>query len=478
MWLGAARSSRALALAVALLAMLATGGLAPASTLRAAAPGLMYIQASCAPVSTSPSASAPLITQLLGGTDVSLVGTSAGWSHIRFWSGLDGYIPAARLGPRPPARAEQGDCTLPGVADAKVDILPSDPGPFALTASGATTDPATLYAWPAVSAQPLAGLAAGAAVTISQWASDPGGRPWYHATTAAGDGWLWAGDVRLAEPDPGTYVVNGKPVWAPVAGKGMWFTNYFTRHADVTQLVAAAKGAGLTHLYAEVAITRFGFYAPISLDRLLPAAHAQGIAVIAWVYPTLDNVAEDIRMTMRVARYTAPSGDQPDGLATDIEVVMDSGSVYTYGQVLRGLLGPDELMVNSAMHPLTHPEYPYAAIAASWNVMAPMDYWHSRRSHTYTAADVARFETVSVVTIRAAMLAAGVSSLIPIEELGQMYDMYSGDGAGTGHNPTGAEITADLQTARALGCIGASYFEWQTATQEQWQALRAFVWPV
>ncbi len=57
-----------------------------------------------------------------------------------------------------------------------------------------------------------------------------------------------------------------------------------------------------------------------------------------------------------------------------------------------------------------------------------------------------------------------------------MYDMYSDDGAGTAHNPSGAEITADLQTARALGCIGASYFEWQTATQAQWQALSAYAW--
>ena len=105
-----------------------------------------------------------------------------------------------------------------------------------------------------------------------------------------------------------------------------------------------------------------------------------------------------------------------------------------------------------------------------------MDYWHSRYSHTYTAQDVTRFVTTSVVTIRAAMQAAGVAHPIPIEELGQMYDMYSQDGAGVGHNPTGAEITADLAAARSLGCIGASYFEWQTATQSQWDALAAFQW--
>jgi hypothetical protein len=477
---GVARILRAMTLALALVVTLALGAQPNAipNAFAASQPGLVYTQAPCAPVSTAPNASAPLITQLLGGTDVMLLGAASGWSHIRIWGGVDGYIPASALAARPPARASEGDCSFPGVPQPKVDILPHDPGPFPLTASGATNGPTTLYSWPSQSAIPVAGLAAGAPVSISQWGSDEVGRPWYHVTASAGSGWIWAGDVRLAQPDPATHTVKGKPVWAPAAGKGMWFTNYFTRHTDVTKLVAAAKAAGLTHLYAEVAITRYGFYAPVSLDRLLPAAHAQGIAVIAWVYPTLENVADDIRMSVRVANYVTPTGDRPDGLATDIEEVMDSGSAYTYGQVLRGLLGPDELMVNSAMHPFTHASYPYAAIAASWNVMAPMDYWHSSAHRAYTAADVARFVSVSVVTIRAAMLAAGVSSPIPVEELGQMYDMYSDDGAGTAHNPSGAEITADLATARALGCIGASYFEWQTATQTQWQALSAFAWSV
>lgn len=475
---GFARLCRIVALALALVPALALGGQSGgvARAYAASASGLAYTRAPCASVSTAPNTTAPLITQLLGGTDVTLLSTTAGWSHVRIWGNTDGYIPASALTATPPSHASEGDCSFPGVPDPKVNILPHNPGPFPLTASGATNGPATLYAWPSQSAAPVAGLAASAAVSINQWASDTDGRPWYHITTPAGVGWVWAGNIRLAQPNPATHKVNGKPVWAPAAGKGMWFTNYFTRHADVTKLVTAAKAAGLTHLYAEVAITRYGFYAPISLDRLLPAAHAQGIAVIAWVYPTLTNVADDIRMSVSVAQYVTPTGDRPDGLATDIEEVTDSGSVYSYGQLLRALLGPDELMVNSAMHPFTHADYPYAAIAASWNVMAPMNYWHSSAHHGYTAADVVRFVTISVVTIRAAMLAAGVSSPIPVEELGQMYDMYSDDGAGTAHNPTGAEITADLAAARALGCIGASYFEWQTATQAQWQALSSYAW--
>lgn len=488
-WLSAfARASRLLLVLAAVCGAL-TALAAPALAARqrratsagpadsAASTTLVFTQAPCAPVHTAPSASSPLITQLLGGTDVTLLGAVAGgWSHIRIWSHTSGYIPSVLLGKTPPATASEGDCTFPGVVDAKPDVLPRNSGPFKLSATAVTIAPSTLYAWPGANSAPLSGLPAGAALSISQWAGDASGQPWYYATTSAGAGWIWSGAARLDEPDPATHLVNGRPVWAGVAGKGMWFTNYLTRHADLTKLVADAKAAGVTHIYAEVAISRYGFYAPLSLDRLLPVAHAQGITVIAWVYPTLSNVAADARMTMRVASYRTPRGDHADGIATDVEEVIDSASVYSYGQLLRGLLGPDTLLVDCALHPFTHAGYPYASVAASWNVLAPMDYWHSRYSHTYTAQDVTTFVTTSVVTVRAAMQAAGVAHPIPIEELGQMYDMYSEDGAGVGHNPTGAEITADLAVAKSLGCIGASYFEWQTATQSQWTALAAFQW--
>ncbi len=474
-----ARVSVALATLLALAAsLLWLGG--PAWAARQASTvttTLAFTQAPCAPVHVAPSASSPLITQLLGGTDVSLLDTrTSGWSHVRIWSHTEGYLPNTALGAKPPAVASEGDCVFPGVADPKPDALPANDGPFPLTAQAQTLAPTMLYAWPDSAATPQAGMASGAPLTISQWASDGSGQPWYLAHGSAGAGWVESATVRLETPDPATQLVNGKPVWSGAAGKGMWFTNYLTRHSDLTKLMADAKAAGVTHVYAEVAISQFGFYAPLSLDRLLPAAHAQGIAVIAWVYPTLTNVAADVRMTQQVASYRTPGGDHADGIATDIEEVTNSASVYSYGQLLRGLLGPDMLLVDAALHPFTHAGYPYAAVAASWNVIAPMNYWHSRHTGNYAAQDVTSFVSSSIVTIRAAMQVDGVAHSIPIEELGQMYDMYSQDGAGVGHNPSGAEITADLATAKSLGCIGASYFEWQTATQSQWDALSAFHW--
>ncbi len=201
---GFARIRRAVTLALALVVTLALGGQHAAAPRAFAATqaGLAYTQAPCAPVSTAPKSTAPLITQLLGGTDVTLLGAASGWSHVRIWGGMEGYIPASALAATPPAHASEGNCSFPGVPDPQVDMLPHDTGPFSLTASGATNGPATLYAWPSQSAAPVVGLAAGASVSISQWAGDTDGQPWYHVATDAGAGWIWAGNIRLSAAGP------------------------------------------------------------------------------------------------------------------------------------------------------------------------------------------------------------------------------------------------------------------------------------
>ena len=454
--------------------------LAAAHGLGAAQTKLLYAQNPCTPVYLYPNIHSTLITQLLGGTDVTALeqtkANGATWQHVRIWSGVEGYIPADGLVGKPPADASEGDCTYPGVPDPAVDILPASHGPFDLSAHATVAAPATLFPQPNDTGLPLAGLPIAMSLDVTAWASDGAGRPWYQVRSAAGNGWVWSGNVRVAAPNPAQQTVRGQPISQPVAGKGMWFTNYLSRHSDPNTLMRAAKLAGITHVYAEVAITQYGFYARNSLDRLIPAAHANGISVISWVYPTLSNISADVRMTKQVADYVTPSGQHADGMATDVEEVDDSASVYTYGQLIRALLGPNTLLVAAVYHPYAQTFYPYAAIAASWNVIAPMDYWHSRSHHSYSPDDVAGFVGGSIMTIRAAMAALGTDATLPIEELGQTYDMYSSDFTGAADAPTAAEMTADMRTAYDFGCIGVSFFEWQTATQDEWTAITNFRW--
>ncbi len=456
----------------------------PLAPTQQAKAGNVFAQMPCTPVYVKSNAGTTVITDLLGGTDVVPLGqvTANGstWQHVRIWSGVEGYIPQDDLGDSPPDPATEGTCAYPGVPDPQSQALQAASGPWQLTAQAVAASPAAVLSRPDGTSVPVGSLAVGAQVSISHWASDGAGEAWYQATTGGTDaltGWIWSGALRLTTPNPATQMVKGAPIWQPMAGKGMWFTNYLGHHSDMASVVQAAKLAGITHLYAEVAISQFGLYGQNTLDRLLPLAHKAGIAVIGWVYPTLKDVATDVRLTQMVAQYLTPSGDRVDGIATDIEEADDSASVYTYGQLLRAVLGPDELLVAAVFHPYAQPYYPYAAIATSWNVIAPMDYWHSLPNHAYSQDDVRRFVSNALVTVQAAMMVGGDATPLPMEELGQTYDMYTQDGTGAKDAPTGPEITADMQAAHTAGCIGVSYFEWQTATQAEWSAIAGYVWP-
>jgi hypothetical protein len=446
---------------------------------RAAASGSLYTQKPCTPVYDSADTHSTLLTQLLPGTEVKSLGqvtvSAQQWAHVSIWSGIEGFIPSNVVSATFPAGVSDNGCSYPGLPIAEANPLTTQHGPFPLAGHATVTLPATVYAKVDTHSMPLANLTPGTDLVFSAWATDAHGNPWYNVATAQGNGWIWGGDVRMDQPNPATEQVNGKPIWAPMAGKGMYATNYLVHHSDVDALVQAAKKAGITHIYTEVAITRYGFYAQDSLNRLLPIAHKAGLTVIAWIYTNLDNIGDDARMTELVANYRTPDGDSADGLLMDIEEVTDSGSVYMYGQLARAILGPDVLFVASVFHPYARPGYPYAAIAASFNVIAPMDYWHSRKNHAYSDEVVERFVSVSIQTIRAAMSIAGGTPL-PVEETGQTYDMYTAAFTGWKDAPTSAEVTTDLRTAREIGCIGVGFYEWQTTTQDEWQTISAYKW--
>lgn len=469
---------------VLLVGLLAVGIFGIASSVFAAprgplAPVRLYALKPCTPIYASADVHSTLLTQLLPGTDVAglgqlTVGTKR-WTHVSFWSGVDGYVPSDEVSSNFPVGIRDNGCSYPGLPSADSNPLASNRGPFPLAGRAVVTIPSTVYASADNHSTPLTNPPVGTAVTFTEWATDTSGTPWYHVTLPQGTGWIWGGNIRMDLPDPATRIVGGHPIWASMAGKGMYGTNYLVHHSDVNVLVQAAKRAGITHIYAEVAISRFGFYGQNSLDRLLPVAHKAGLTVIAWIYTNLDNVGDDARMTQMVANYRTPSGDRADGMLMDIEEITDSGSVYTYGQLARAMVGPDELFVASVFHPYARTGYPYAAIAASFNVIAPMNYWHNHRNRQYPDEKVERFVSVSIQTIRAAMSVGG-STPLPVEETGQTYDMFSPAFTGWNNAPTASEVTADMRTARGIGCIGVAFYEWQTTTQDEWSAINGFSW--
>ncbi len=348
-----------------------------------------------------------------------------------------------------------------------------------LSAHGLTRVPAYVRALPAFGATRRALLPRGGALQIDAWTTDASGAAWYHATGApvtatasvtgtlpapatvgsAPTGWVYGDAVTFDAGAP----VSPTALLAPLRGKGMWATYPLLQTSPVTTIIATARAAGLSRLYVEVGRSNKGFYGGPGLAALLPAAHRAGIRVIAWVYPFLRDLPFDVSMSLAAAEYTAPSGDRPDGLLADVEENTNEGVVRAYGQVLRATLGPDVLMAIATFPPQWSQgrAYPFATAALSWNAVVPMDYWRLRR-RAYSPAEVYSFVRDSVTLIR-----ARARPDMPVEVLGQMFDLYRGGL----NSPSAAEILACAAAARDTGALGVSFFEWRHATPEEWAAL-------
>ena len=315
---------------------------------------------------------------------------------------------------------------------------------------------------------------------VTAWATDAAGRAWYGFAAGPGPPPRRQRGHRLGpgeRADPGA---AARPPAAPggaapaqgVAGKGMWFTYDAVRETPPEHLVAAAVANGLSLLAPEVGTSRRGYWAGPELDALLAAAHGAGLRVLPWVYAWLADLPADLELALRAARHVAPGGDAPDGLAVDLEEHLDEGAVRAFGQLLRAAVGPERLLV-AITFPPQHPQgrrTPFGALAESFDVVAPMSYWHLRPG-PYGAAEAHAYVAESVRLLRDR---TGRPDL-PVAVLGQTFDWFARNDIGAG-NPTAEEVRGAMQGARDAGAAGIGFFNWFSTTPEEWEAIGAFGW--
>jgi hypothetical protein len=229
---------------------------------------------------------------------------------------------------------------------------------------------------------------------------------------------------------------------------------------NVDALVARAKGVGLTHVYVRTGSSRMGFYAQDYLNRLLPAAHANGIRVYAWDFPYLDNWQDDVNRAVAAMTYTTPDGHRVDGFSADIEtraqgVNVAPDTARAYGAGLRRAVGPDYPLIATVPRPSAQLiTYPFGEVVESFDAIAPMIYWLNR--------DPMADATATMVALKAFN-----KPLLPI---GQAYD-GGGEGGPPGV-PSAAQIQGFMVASEQQGAAAVSFWSWQHADQEAWDAIR------
>jgi hypothetical protein len=252
---------------------------------------------------------------------------------------------------------------------------------------------------------------------------------------------------------------------APVlAGKGMWIWQPDrTEKGNADAIVTRAVNAGLTELWVRVGDSRTGFYGASFLASLVPLAHARGLAVIGWGFPYLYDPVGDAAWTKAALDWRAPSGDRIDGWSGDIEtasegVALSARRASTYLGLVRPAAGGRPVV--ATVYPPTDywlTIYPYQAMAPYVDAFAAMIYWSCREPGDAASAAVQR-----------------LSPLAPVHLIGQAYDMAPYGGR-VGH-PSGAEISRFIDVARRGGATGASFWDWQEMSGDEWAALSGYPW--
>ncbi|HEY3080027.1 MAG TPA: SH3 domain-containing protein [Chloroflexota bacterium] len=416
-------------------------------------------------VRTEPSTAAPEVVRVFRNAQVEVTGPIAsGWAPVRVWNSLSGWAPALTISRESyPARDDRRG----GGYRRPIPPAPSPSLPLPIDVAGSTNRPAQLVGG---GGEPLAGLAAGRPLRVLGYRGE-GRQVWLDVRADEGRGWLPAAAVDVAARDPLAPHSSGRPMAAPVSGKGAWATYDLLDRASPEAIVRAARANGLTHIYLQVGRSNLGFYGADGLNRLLPLAHANGLAVVGWVYPFLDDVVADLNLTVQVARYVTPDGHRIDALAADVEENMAADDVHAFGQLVRGRVGDDVTLVIATYPPemASGRTYPYPTVARVWNVIAPMDYYH-RPGTAYTAEEAYGYVARSIGLIRARS-----GRPVVVAPIGQAYSIGWPNEVGPG-NPTADETRAMLRSARETGAVGISFFEWSHATEPQWREIADFAW--
>jgi hypothetical protein len=249
---------------------------------------------------------------------------------------------------------------------------------------------------------------------------------------------------------------------APVRGKGMWLTTWSDTPLHPLGIVAQARAAGLTQLWVRTGGTNQGWYGGRILRRLLPVAHRNGIAVIAWDFPTLSDPLADAARARKALGVFA--GERIDGFSPDIEEKPEG----VYGGTRRLRVYLSNVRVYAGHRPVvaTVPRptsdrvgvYPYATEAPYVDAFAPMVYWSCHEPGSLVHQSM-RF----------------LRRLRPVAPIGQSYDMASEGGR---HGlPTAREIWRFLDASKRSGGVGASLYTYDSTRAPQWRALRHYPWP-
>ena len=264
---------------------------------------------------------------------------------------------------------------------------------------------------------------------------------------------------------------SAAPSLDPYRGLGTWVDIYDDPQFAVPETTVgriAARGVRTIYLETGNFKQATDLVRPDRLSRFLDAAHARGIAVVAWYLPGFREGGRDLRRSLAAIRFRSAGGQAFDSFALDVEdgavrpVSRRNRRLMDLSQRLRAAVGADYALGAIIPNPRGMElrrdywqPFPYAQLAAVYDLFVPMVYSTYRGDG---AAVVTRDVSRSMTILRTA---TGRPDQ-PVHLIG-----------GLGHDMSAAESRAFAGNVATLRPMGWSLYDFSVTSPSAWAALRS-----
>jgi hypothetical protein len=258
----------------------------------------------------------------------------------------------------------------------------------------------------------------------------------------------------------------GLGTWSDVYDWSASYTNGQpgTGPADVDAM--AARGVQTLYIQASKYDAPGDLVDPDLLLPILRRAKEKGLNVVGWYLPTLTDPQRDLERMLAIAKLK-----DVDSVAVDIEgrqvsdVNERNNRLVQFSKALRDALPGRTIgaivlppVVLEVVNPNYWPNFPYKAIAPSYDVWQTMGYWTNRKADS-GYRDAYRYTKENVDRLRTDVGRAD----LPVHPIG-----------GIGDKTTAADVEAFRKAAIDAHVIGGSLYDWRTTAADCWTGLAGF----
>ena len=245
-----------------------------------------------------------------------------------------------------------------------------------------------------------------------------------------------------------------------LSGKGMYIWQILECEAgNPSEIVKQALAAGISHVFVKIAdgIYAYGLNRLIDLPAVVVKALQQaGITVWGWHYVYGNDPIREAEMAGRHIKETGVTGYVVDA-ESEYKLPGKAAAARVFMARLRADLPDFPVGLSSYRYPSLHPQFPWVEFLSRCDVNIPQVYWmFAANPGEQLRRSVAEFAELPVRR--------------PLIPTGAAWKQGS-------WKVTPAQVVEFMDTAKALGLPGASFWSWQHARADLpavWEAVAAY----